>query len=156
MKKLFNIGEGILNFLNIFFISIIVLIIGCQIFSRTLLNNPFDWPEEVSQFLLIFVVFFGASLIEKEDMHVKVEYIYSKVSKKLAKVLKIISKTFSLLIALMIFRGELELFPKIVDLKSKAARIPYTWIHTIIISGTILWGLYSIYTLMLVYRENNR
>jgi len=154
MKKLFDVGEEILNFLNTFLVGMIVLIIGFQIFSRTLLNNPFDWPEEVSQLLLIFVVFFGASLIEKEDAHVKVEYIYSRVSKKLAKILKIISKTFSLLIALMIFNGELELFPKIADLKSKAARIPYSWIHIVIISGTILWGLYSIYTLILIYRED--
>jgi len=153
MEKLFKVCEGILNFLNISLVGGIVLITGLQIFSRFLFGSPFAWTEEVSRFFLIFIVFLGASIIEKEDMHVKVEYIYSKISKKIAKLLRVICKTFSLLIALTITNGVLEFFPKIVGIKSTGARIPLTCIYTIIISGAILWGLYSIYTLILGYRE---
>ena len=154
MRKLMKACGGILYFLNICFLCGIVIITGLQIFTRYLFGFPFIWAEEVSQFFLIFIVFLGTSIVEKEELHIKVEYIYGKISKKIAKLLRIICKTFSLLIAITIICGVIQFFPRIVNTKSPGARIPLTWIFTIIISGAILWALFSIYALInTVYRK---
>lgn len=153
MRKIINYILKIVDYTNILIVFSMLSIITLQIISRSFFNSPFDWPEEVSQLLLIFIVFLGASLIEKNDDHVKVEYIYTRISNKSKNILKYISKIFSLIIVWKIILGEIETFPRIVDLKSKAARIPYTWIHTIIIIGTLLWGVAALYRLVLLFKE---
>lgn len=146
MKNIINLITKFLDFCNLFLVASIALIIGLQIFCRAVLNSPLPWPEEISKILVMFIVFLGVGLLEKNNSHISVQYIYTRVSSKTAKYLMSISKILSLFIATFILLGEIEMFPHIVDLRLRSSHIPYSFIHSIITLGIILWIICSIYT----------
>jgi TRAP-type C4-dicarboxylate transport system permease small subunit len=140
MKKLINSLEKIIDFTQIILLSIIVGSIGVQILSRKLFNRPFAFPEELSMFTLIAIVFIGIIVIERHGEHIKLEFICNKFSFFKKKGMKIFEKLLIFLIVFAILLGEWQTVPRIIYLKSKAAGIPYIWIHSIIIISCVIWA----------------
>ncbi|RFU71471.1 TRAP transporter small permease [Peribacillus saganii] len=58
-----------------------VAIICLSVFGRFLFNNPFAWSVEISEYMMVFITFFTASWILKNDGHVKLEIFVSKLNK---------------------------------------------------------------------------
>ena len=141
MNKLLDYLERIIDSIQILLLFLIVGSIGMQIVSRKLFNRPFDFPEELSMFTLIAVVFIGISVIERHNMHVKVEFIYERVSPLIRKLLTVSGKILMFLVVICILLGEHQLIPRIIKLTSKAAGIPYIWVHGIMAVSCFLWAL---------------
>lgn len=136
---------------------VIGTIIGLQIFTRTFFNRPLSWPEELSQFLLIALTFLGTGIAEREDAHIRVEFIFSKISKRKGILIRLVGRVFTLFFLICMLLGEKSLIPRIIFVKSPAARVPYIWLHLIIIVGVICWTLYVFLTskeLIGAYRES--
>jgi TRAP-type C4-dicarboxylate transport system permease small subunit len=129
---------------GVLFTSTIAVVIGLQIFTRTVFNKPFTWPEELSQILLIAITFLGTGMAEKHNAHIKVEFIFNIISKKASIIILSIGKLFTLFFISCMFVGEKSLLPRIMFLKTPAARIPYIWLHVLILFGFIVWAFYVI------------
>ncbi|NIS63070.1 MAG: TRAP transporter small permease subunit [Proteobacteria bacterium] len=139
------------------FTFVIGTIIGLQIFTRTFLNRPLSWPEELSQFLLIALTFLGTGIIEREDAHIRVEFIFTKTSKSKGILIRLVGRVLTLFFLICMLLGEKSLIPRVIFVKSPAARVPYIWLHLIIIMGVICWTLYVFLTskeLIRAYRES--
>ncbi len=131
----------------------IVGAIGSQIFSRTFFNRPLEFPEELSMFTLIAVVLLGIVIVENENSHIKVEFIYEKLPSKFKKGIQASSKILTFVLVLAILNGEKQLIPRIYALKTTAARIPYLWIHLTIVVSCVFWLFVVGYTLMGVFKQ---
>jgi TRAP-type C4-dicarboxylate transport system permease small subunit len=57
----------------------IVVIITLQIFARSVLGEAFIWPEELSVFLSIYLVFMGAAYNARHDSHIKVSFFANRM-----------------------------------------------------------------------------
>lgn len=139
MVKIFNFIKKFIDIMQIIFMSTIVLAIGVQIISRKFFNRPLDFPEELSVFILIVVVFLGVNIVEMNNNHIKIEFILEKSSSYFNKMIKLLSKILTFIVILAILNGEKMLFPRIVKLRTTAADIPYSWLHSIIILSCIVW-----------------
>jgi TRAP-type C4-dicarboxylate transport system permease small subunit len=53
----------------------IVVIIGAQVILRFVFSAPFDWPEELSELLLVWLTFIGAVALTRRNDHIRVELI---------------------------------------------------------------------------------
>lgn len=147
MKTVVKLLEKIIDIVEMFFLSAIVVVIGWQIFSRTVFNKPLDFPEELSQFLFIAIVFLGTSVVERHNEHIRVEFLFTRMPRKVQAAIQFVAKICTFLIVLAILNGERQLFPRIFALKTRAAGIPYTWIHTIIVISCLFWMISLIFTL---------
>lgn len=159
MAKILNFIKKFTNIIQIILISTIVLSIGGQIISRKFFNRPLNFPEELSTFVLIVLVFLGVNIVEIGNNHVKVEFILEKSSSYFNKVIKLFSKILTFIIITFILNGEKNLFPRIVNLRTTAANIPYLWLHSIIILSCIIWlGIvsYDIIMLILIKKVTDR
>ena len=159
MEKILNFIKKFINIMQIILISTIVLSIGVQIISRKFFNRPLDFPEELSMFILIVLVFLGVNIAEIDNNHVKVEFILEKSSSYFNKIIKLFSKILTFIIIFAIINGEKMLFPRIVNLRTTAANIPYLWLHSIIILSCIIWlsiVSYDIITLILIKKGAGR
>lgn len=159
MEKILNFIKKFINIMQIILISTIVLSIGVQIISRKFFNRPLDFPEELSMFILIVLVFLGVNIVEIDNNHVKVEFILEKSSSYFNKIIKLFSKILTFIIIFAIINGEKMLFPRIVNLRTTAANIPYLWLHSIIILSCIIWlsiVSYDIITLILIKKGAGR
>ena len=154
MSKILNILEKVIGGIQIVFLFLIFGSIGLQIFSRKLFNKPLSFPEELSMFTLIALVFLGISVIERYNAHIKVEFVYERVSAGIRRTIVLVGQILTFLIILSILNGEKQLIPKIIKLKSKAARIPYIWIHSIIVISCIIWAIIILYNVITHFRKD--
>ena len=138
MKKVLDFYEKIIGWLEIALNLLIVGVIGLQIITRFFFNLPLKFPEEVSAFALIAMVFVGVSVVEPT---------------KGKKAMKIVSRLLTLVLTGGILAGEFQLFPQIKMLKTHAARIPYAWLHIVIIVSTILWAIFAVLGLLSELRK---
>ena len=129
MKKVLDFYEKIIGWLEIALNLLIVGVIGLQIITRFFFNLPLKFPEEVSAFALIAMVFVGVSVVERH------------------------SRLLTLMLTGGILAGEFQLFPQIKMLKTHAARIPYAWLHIVIIVSTILWAIFAVLGLLSELRK---
>jgi TRAP-type transport system small permease protein len=134
-----KILEKLIDSVQMILLCSIVGAIGAQIFSRKIFNRPLEFPEELSMFILIAVVFLGIGMVENENTHIRVEFIYDKLPGAFKKGIQASSKILTFGLVLAILNGERQLFPRIYHLKTTAARIPYLWIHTVIVISCLFW-----------------
>ncbi len=62
-----------------------VLILFAQIVSRELFHYTFSWSEELSTYMFVWFVFFGASYAAKLGAHNRVTFQFNKFSRRTAK-----------------------------------------------------------------------
>ena len=148
MKKAVNLCERIIEVLEFGMLSAIVLLIGGQIISRALFNLPLKFPEEVCMFLMIALVFCGVIVVEKEDAHLKVEFILGKLSPRGRKIVALLGKALTVVLVCAILSSERQLFPNVAPLRSTAAGIPYIWVHSVIAVSCVIWIWMLAYTAM--------
>ncbi len=139
MRKLLGVVERLIEYIEFVLLFIVTGAIGAQVFSRALLNQPLEFPEELSMFTLIAIVLLGISMVEKENSHIKVEFFFQRMPRKGRKVVTVGGKSLTFILVLWILNGERELIPGIIQLKTTAGDIPYIWIHTIIVVSCVLW-----------------
>ncbi len=139
MNRVLRILERLIDTIQIILLCSIVGAIGAQIFSRKIFNRPLEFPEELSMFILIAVVLLGIGIVENENTHIRVEFIYEKLPTAFKKGIQASSRILTFVLVLAILNGEKQLLPRIYHLKTTAARIPYLWIHIVIVASCIFW-----------------
>ncbi|MBY4678929.1 TRAP transporter small permease [Marinobacterium arenosum] len=87
LKILDNIESYICRTLLAVFVSLLFL----QIVSRQLFDHSFSWTEELSVYLFVWFVFFGASYAAKLSAHNRVTFQYKMMPQKLATALEALS-----------------------------------------------------------------
>ena len=58
-----------------------------QVFTRYALNDPAGWTEEIARYLLVAVVFIGASMSVRKNNHIQVDVFYRFMPRPLARAL---------------------------------------------------------------------
>ena len=68
-----NTARKISEIIIILLLFIIILLICLQVFSRFVLDSPINWTMELIIFCFQCLVMIGASLVFKDNRHVKVD-----------------------------------------------------------------------------------
>lgn len=118
MKKVLDFYEKIIGWLEIALNLLIVGVIGLQIITRFFFNLPLKFPEEVSAFALIAMVFVGVSVVERHNEHLRVEFLQDLLPTKGKKAMNIVSRLLTLVLTGGILAGEFQLFPANQDAKN--------------------------------------
>jgi len=115
----------------------IILLTVLGVFFRYVFNAPIQFIEEVSEGLIIWVVFMGASSALKRDAHIGIDIIVDEMGPRLRKIFNIISLliTATLLIFLCVYGYKLAVQAgmKITPL----LKVPYTYIDMAIPVGCL-------------------
>ena len=56
-------------------LSVLVVLISCQVFLRYLFNSPFSWAEELGALLLIYLSFVTGDVVYKQNAHISIDYV---------------------------------------------------------------------------------
>lgn len=134
MKHFYNM---ILNICSIFFIIIVVASIS-QVFFRFVLDSPLVWSDELSRFLLLWMVFLGASVVSYRGAHLGVDFLYDYISEKLTVILKAVSIIVSLIFLIVLVISSLELLRVAGYTSSPALDIPMSYWRGSVVAGSIL------------------
>jgi TRAP-type C4-dicarboxylate transport system permease small subunit len=60
-----------------------------QVYTRYFLGDPAGWTEEIARYLLVAVVFIGASMAVRKNNHIQVDFFYRLMPKPMGRLCSI-------------------------------------------------------------------
>jgi len=91
MKKLTNFLVAISAAFTAFGIAAGVLLAFVNVVARYIFESSLTWAGELTIYLFLWSIFFGASYCFKTDAHISVDVFLQKASPKLAKILMLLT-----------------------------------------------------------------
>jgi len=94
--KLIDAINNIFGYVISIVLAFMAIIIFWQVFARFVMGDSLSWSEELSRFLMIFMIFIGCSIAVREGRMIAVDVIYERISLKTQKVIKILVHLISI------------------------------------------------------------
>lgn len=127
---MFNKIEKIINFieewvisLSVIFMSILLII---NVIMRVVFNHSLTFTEEIGQFMMIIVTFFGLGYCVRLNRHINMSIVYDAVGSKVKKAMMLLISAVSFIVLCWIFVLSVQYLMNVYKLgkQSPALRIP--------------------------------
>ncbi|WP_420601889.1 TRAP transporter small permease [Flagellimonas sp.] len=126
----------------IIIMSVMVLNVLWQVFTRFVMGTPSSFTDELARYLMIWVGILGAAYAAGKDMHVAIDVFPQRFSKETQKKLSVTVKIIVMLFALsaMVIGGSrLVYVTYVLEQLSPALQIPLAYVYLVIpISGLLV------------------
>ncbi len=140
--QLRNKIDKVLANLLIIIMSIMVINVLWQVFSRYFLGAPSSFTDELARYLMIWIGILGAAYVSGRNKHVAIDVLPSRLSAKTQKKLRLIVRILIILFclfALVIGGSRLVYVTFVLDQYSPALQVPLAVVYMIIpISGLLI------------------
>mgnify|MGYP001584256579 CR=1 FL=1 len=150
MKKIADTLEKILKVASVCILVLLVIVISMQIFARYVLNHSLSWSEELARYLFIYLIFFGASIVYKQNRHISVNYFFDQLPARLRSIISISLDILLLIFLLVVFYQGLILSSIVYNVPTAALYIPWTYVYLAIVIGSVCM---VIFTLFFIYHR---
>ncbi len=138
-QKNFN---RVLEVFLVILMSILVVDVLLQVFSRYLLSSPSSFTDELAGFLLIWVGILGSAYVAGRHEHLAIDILIQRSSPARQRNLRFVIHAIILLFALgvMVVGGASLVYSRFVlDVKSAALQLPLGFVYSVLpISGAII------------------
>jgi len=142
MDKFQHKINRILELTLILLMSVLVLDVLWQVFSRYLLSSPSSFTDELAGFLLIWVGVLGAAYVAGRKEHLAIDILIQKSPPARQRLLQYIIHALIFLFALsvMVTGGVVLMYTRFVlQVKSAALQLPLGYVYIVLpISGLII------------------
>ena len=122
--------------------SVLVVDVLWQVFSRYLLSSPSSFTDELAGFLLIWVGVLGAAYVSGRKEHLAIDILIQKSPPARQKKLQYLihSLVFLFALSVMVLGGTILMYTRfILQVKSAALQLPLGYVYIILpISGLII------------------
>lgn len=134
--------DKILGSVLIIIMSIMVVNVLWQVFSRYILGAPSSFTDELARYLMIWIGVLGAAYVSGKNMHVAIDVLPSKLNEKnqktLARIVDLVIISFVFL-ALCIGGIRLVYLTFVLEQHSPALQIPLALVYLALpLSGTLI------------------
>jgi TRAP-type C4-dicarboxylate transport system permease small subunit len=139
--------DKVLEIILIFLMSILVLDVLWQVFSRYVLSSPSSFTDELAGFLLIWVGLFGAAYVAGKNEHLAIDLLLQKMKgakkKRLQLFINAIVGVFALFV--MCIGGAWLVFTRFhLGVYSAALGLPLGYVYLVLPISGILVVYYAI------------
>ena len=134
--------DKILGIVLIVIMSVMVINVLWQVFTRYVMTTPSSFTDELARYLMIWVGVLGAAFVSGKNMHVAIDVLPSKLNetnrKKLAKVVDGIIISF-VFFAMVVGGIRLVYLTYILEQHSPALQIPLALVYLVLpLSGLLI------------------
>lgn len=135
MRFLTKVLNGILAIL----LALMVIIVFSNVIGRYFLGSSLAWSEEISRFLFIWLVFFGAILAYINDEHLALDILTKILPKKVSQFVAVVADLLVIYALCLITNGGYRITMENMTWLSPAASIPYGLVYMVVpFTGAIL------------------
>jgi len=119
------------------------VVVFLQVFFRFVLKGSLPWSEELSRYVMVWAVFFGASMGAKTGAHIGVEVFVNLFPKKLKRFMIVVSAFFTQVFCIFVCMLSLQVVFRIYDMEqvSPAMEIPMYWAYLAVPVGAVLMDI---------------
>jgi len=98
LNSLFDRTIGFLAILATILLAFVMLIVDWEVVARYFLKRPSSWMLEVVEFTLLYICFLGAAWLLKEEGHIKMDLVLSRLNPKAQLWLNVITSLLGAII----------------------------------------------------------
>jgi TRAP-type C4-dicarboxylate transport system permease small subunit len=156
VKKFFLILDKIVDYLVGLLMLLLVIIGGAQVFSRYILNYSLTWSEELSRYLLVWLVFMAMGVGLRRGAHIGMNIIVAKFSANVQKLFDLFSCIVAIAFGAVIIYYSYQLVQVAMFQTTAALGIPIRLIYYGMVFGgcyTVIIGLRSFGARLLVAKQ---
>ena len=107
--------------------AIIIITMFSQVLFRYILNQSLYWSEEIVRYLFVWLVFFSGALVIRDDVHIGIDFLLTKLPDKYSRRLKYLDIYVSLIVNLFFAIAGAILIFKLKGPSSPALGLPVNW-----------------------------
>jgi TRAP-type C4-dicarboxylate transport system permease small subunit len=143
--KLMEFLDSVAYKVGIFIGGLMTAIVSLQIVSRYVMKNPLPWTEELARYLMIWMVFIGASCIIKKWDNIYVDFFINIFKGKPRAIFLLIQKFLILGLSVFFFYLCFTVFSKVgIYQITPSLRIRMVWPQSGLTVGFLLMALQNI------------
>ncbi len=86
---------------NLVLLSVMTFVMFIQVIARYILNSSMPWPDELSRYCFVTLVWFGCSLAVKEGIHLRVDSLLLVLPAKVKFWLNVLVNAITMLFFIM-------------------------------------------------------
>lgn len=150
--------DRLLAWVLIVLMSVLVIDVLWQVFSRYVLNDPSSFTEELARFLLIWVGLLGASYAAGQRMHLAVDILPDRVqgARRHYLGLFILACTVLFALSVMVFGGaRLVWVTLFLGQTAAALQMPLGYVYVVLPVSGLLIAFYAVLYMVDEYRVLN-
>ena len=134
--------DKVLGVFLIIIMSVIVINVLWQVFTRYVVGTPSSFTDELARYLMIWIGVLGAAYVSGKNMHVAIDVLPSKLNSKNKKILsRIVSAIIiAFVLSAMVIGGiRLVYLTYILEQHSPALQIPLALVYLVLpLSGLLI------------------
>ncbi|MGJ8714601.1 MAG: TRAP transporter small permease [Maribacter stanieri] len=142
--------DSILGKTLVLIMSIMVINVLWQVFTRYVTGNPSSFTDELARYLMIWIGVLGAAYVSGRNLHVAIDILPLRQNKKTQKRLKVIVTVLIILFVLFAFvigGSRLVYISYVLGQQSPALQVPLALVYIIIPISGLLIMYYKIFDL---------
>ncbi len=130
-------------------LAIISVVLICQVVMRYVFHAALPWPEELAQFLLVFLTLLGGYRALEMDMHIRLQVLDNFRWPGLVKPLRLAGYAASAAFMLYVAYGGWSLMMRSLHMPSTALRLPMGVVYAAL---PITFGMMTILLVVIIIR----
>ncbi len=139
--------DKVIEFALVSIMSILVIDVLWQVFSRYVLSTPSSFTDELAGFLLIWIGLLGAAYVAGKNEHLAIDLLLQKLKgtkkRRLQLFINVIVGVFALFV--MVFGGSWLVYTRFyLNVTSAALALPLGYVYLIVPISGILTMYYTI------------
>jgi TRAP-type C4-dicarboxylate transport system permease small subunit len=120
-------------------------VVFTQFFTRYALNDSASWTEEIARYLLIGVVFVGASIGVAKNNHIQVDLIYRYLPAPVCRVLAILVDVLRVAFLAAMSFFTIQMMLKMGSYQMTIVDLPMNIVYSVVLFGFVAMTLRSLW-----------
>ena len=116
-----------------------------QFFTRYALNNSASWTEEIARYLLIGVVFVGASIGVAKNNHIQVDLLYRYLGRGVSRTLAIAVDIVRIAFFFSMSYFTVQMMQKMGSYQMTIVDLPMNIVYSVVLFGFVVMSLRSLW-----------
>lgn len=141
IEKGFDFFGNALDLICRVFTGAIVAIIFYSVVMRYVFLRPPAWAEELSRFIFVWIIMFGAVLVTREQSHIEFVLLLDLLPKRLKFVLLTLIRLLMIAFCWVMVQQGLKIYPIVAEASSPTFGISMGWLYLSIPVGGLLMGV---------------
>jgi TRAP-type C4-dicarboxylate transport system permease small subunit len=134
--------------MEIFFLSIMTIMVFALVISRYLFSYSFAWVEALTRYCMIWMAFLGAAALFKKNDHIRMDLLYKKFPLFLRDSLDLLFSLAQIAFLVMLFKMGLAYTEFVSFIDSPTLNISMRWPTLIIPISSFLMIVFILYNVI--------
>jgi TRAP-type C4-dicarboxylate transport system permease small subunit len=118
-----DLNEHLEEYLLVFLLAAMSLLIGVQVFMRYVMQNSLAWSEELARYCFIWATYIGIAYGVRQDAHIRITAGMSWVSKRNQPWVNIVAHVLFLVFALIVVKEGYFMMMKIFGFGQRSSSL---------------------------------